>query len=84
MNNLPKVDTAKRNGRDSNPRPFESQVHSFNHYATRPQTNCNQTVNLSLTCNVTPIVTLTRGRQVSIPPGGIFMGRGFGADVPAR
>ena len=26
----------KRNGRDMNPRPFESQVQRSNHYATRP------------------------------------------------
>jgi len=35
-NNLTKVVTWKRNGRDSNPRPFLSQIQSSNHYATRP------------------------------------------------
>jgi len=34
VNNLPKVATGKRNGRDSNPRPFESQVQRSIHYAT--------------------------------------------------
>ena len=66
------------------PATFESQEQRCNHYAIRPQTNCNRTVNLSLTCNVTPIVALTRGRQVSIAPVVFLWGRGPGADVPAR
>jgi len=40
VNNLPKVVTWKRNGRDSNPRPFESQVQRCNHYDTRPNYPC--------------------------------------------
>jgi len=36
VNNLPKVVTWKRNGQDSNLRPFESQVQRSNHYTTRP------------------------------------------------
>jgi len=36
VNNLPNVVTWKRNGWDSNPRPFESQVQRSNHYAIRP------------------------------------------------
>ena len=35
VNNLPKFVTWKRNIRDSNPGPFESQVQCSNHYATR-------------------------------------------------
>jgi len=36
VNNLPKVVTWKRNGQDSNLRPYESQVQRSNHYTTRP------------------------------------------------
>jgi len=36
VNNLPKVVTRKRNGRDSKPRPFESQVQRSNRSASRP------------------------------------------------
>jgi len=36
VNNLPTVVTWKRNSRDLNLRPFESQVQRSNHYATRP------------------------------------------------
>ena len=36
VNNLPKVVTYKRNGRESNPRPFESHVQHTSHYAIRP------------------------------------------------
>ena len=35
INNLPKVVTSQRNGRESKPRPFESHVQRCNHYATR-------------------------------------------------
>ena len=37
VNNLPKVVTRKRDGRDSNPRPFESQVQRSDHYAAEQQ-----------------------------------------------
>jgi len=37
VNNLPKVVTWKRNGRDSNPRPSESLVELSDHYSTSPQ-----------------------------------------------
>ena len=40
MNNLPKLVAWKRNGRDSNPRRFESQVQRSNHYTTKPHP-CN-------------------------------------------
>jgi len=36
VNNLPKVVAWKRNGRGSNPRPFESRVQRSDHYAVRP------------------------------------------------
>ena len=43
--NLPKVVNWKRNGRDSNPRPFESQIQRANHYATRPYAITHRTTN---------------------------------------
>jgi len=36
VNNLPKVVTWKRNGRESNPRSFQSSAQCSAHYATRP------------------------------------------------
>jgi len=37
VNNLPKVATRKRNGRNSNPRPFELRVQRSGRNATRPR-----------------------------------------------
>ena len=36
VKNLPKFVTWKRNGKDSNPLPFELQIRCSNHYATKP------------------------------------------------
>ena len=49
VNNLPKVVTWKQNGRDSNPRPFELQVHSSNHCATGPHWLSDTSAYLPLT-----------------------------------
>jgi len=40
--NLPKVVSWKWNGRGSNPRPLESQVHRSNHLITRPHATWTQ------------------------------------------